>query len=108
MKHVRIFMRCTNDDDTAPMCFDVAIDNRNAVAGRWVIFGLQGETDDDSTWYPMVCRYDGVIDFGHDRERRWAKTDLRQSKMQVGEKVNVQDDDGQDYIFVIEEVHAFD
>ena len=105
MTHVRIFLRCINAGETAPLCFDVAIDRRKAVCGNWLIFGLQGESGDD--WYPFVCRHDGVIDFGCERENRWGRTNLRALRVAVGSKVSVWDVENREFVFVIDDISSF-
>ena len=105
LKHVRIFLDPKSREDMDPICVDAALNEQQKIAGKWFIFGLSGNTDDKSTWYPIVCRIDGTIDFGAGYEgERWWRTNIREKTIQVGSLVSVWDESEQEFLFQVAKI----
>jgi hypothetical protein len=106
LRHVRIFLDPKSREDMEPICLDAALNEQQKIAGKWFIFGLSGNVDDKGTWYPIVCRIDGTIDFGAGYEgERWWRTNIREQTIQVGSSVSVWDDRDQEFLFQVAKIH---
>jgi hypothetical protein len=99
-------MSCTSHD-LDPLCFDVGLDGRGMIGGRWLVFGMRGDKDADEDWMPMILRSDGVLDYGAERDERFGKTNLRDCKIRTQTPVKVWNDENKEYDYVIDEVHSF-
>jgi len=92
-----------------PICFDAALNDKQKIAGKWFIFGLFGNIADKSTWYPVVCRVDGTIDFGagyEDDEDRWARTNIREKIIRIGNAVSIWVERDQEFLFYVSKVQV--
>ena len=105
LRHVRIFLDPRSKEEQDPICIDAALDGKHRIAGKWFIFGLSGNIADKNTWYPIVCRIDGTIDFGAGyEEERWGRTNIREKAIEVGNTVSVWDDRDQEFLFRISKI----
>jgi hypothetical protein len=87
-RYVRIVASPTADnEDAAPLYFDVAIDSDNQIANERTIFGFQGDMNSRfGRSFPFILYSDGRSDFGeeYDTADRFGEIDLREGKIFKG------------------------
>ena len=90
MEHARIFAECISRNGTTPFFVDAFLADDHKI---WLLLGLSGNIDDKNTWYPLVVRADGVVDFGCEYEKgRWSTTNIREKAISEGATVSVWDE----------------
>lgn len=99
-EHVRVTLTYIHDPKERYM-FDVAVDERRRIVGKWKCFGL---CEEEREFYPVVLSSDGELDFGFFAEdNRFAKTNLRDRPLEAGGLITITDSDGDEQIYRIQQ-----
>jgi hypothetical protein len=103
-KHLRVVTEATSDNkDSAPLIFDVVVDENSLIVGDHPIFAHQTSTKKRSRYsYPFVIDSKGRVDWGMEHERG-AKTNLREKPMIPGSIIRLKGS-GYDETFRIKEL----